>query len=210
MGTISATHLGTDSCQKAAYNDDSKQDSKYMNSFIMENRGLLLLGACVPLGVFSLLWLTEPDSVVDGVSSEEPCQELVDSSQFVPWAIFRGELDDRDSETPPERSQHRTMGAIENRVGSPLEFGSWLSDSRQKLEAADVAEIGYELQWEEFIDSMVPENESIVRAVITEWEQFNIELYRAWTEGQITRQELMDNLLSIEDLQVRLARILHD
>ena len=59
--------------------------------------------------------------------------------------------------------------------------------------------------WEEFIGDMNLSDEPAVRAIITEWHQFNLELIFAQQEGHITIYELAQSILSVDDLQARLA-----
>lgn len=176
-----------------------------MSRFITGNRGFLLLGAFASLGAFSLFWPAEQDSAFEEVAVGESQLERVGSALSVPQATFRETAGKQVVSSPSDRPQRRTIESIADRVESSLEFRPWLSDPRQIPEPAALADTRYELKWEEFIESMGLENEQIIRTVITEWEQFNTEMYRAWSEGQITQLEMVDNRLSIEDLQARLA-----
>ena len=176
-----------------------------MSRLITENRGLLLLGAFASLGALSLFWPAEQDSAFEEVAVGESQREWVGSALSVPQATFREIAGEQVVAPPSDRPRRRTIESIADRVESSLEFRPWLSDPRQKPEPAALAETRYELKWEEFIESIGLENEPIIRAVIAEWEQFNTEIYRAWSEGQITQLEMADNRLSIEDLQARLA-----
>ena len=71
--------------------------------------------------------------------------------------------------------------------------------------AARVAETAYGMFWEEFIENMDLPDEPTVRAIITEWHRFNLELIFAQREGDITFYELAQSVLSLEDLQTRLT-----
>ena len=71
--------------------------------------------------------------------------------------------------------------------------------------AARVAETAYGMFWEEFIENMDLPDEPTVRAIITEWHRFNLELIFAQREGDITFHELARSVLSVEDLQTRLT-----
>ena len=71
--------------------------------------------------------------------------------------------------------------------------------------AARVAETAYGMFWEEFIENMDLPDEPTVRAVITEWHRFNLELIFAQREGDITFHELTRSVLSVKELQTRLT-----
>lgn len=62
--------------------------------------------------------------------------------------------------------------------------------------------------WEEFIGDMNLSDELSVRAIITEWYQFNLELIFAQQEGHISIYGLAQSILSVDDLQARLASYL--
>lgn len=71
--------------------------------------------------------------------------------------------------------------------------------------ATRVAETAYGMFWEEFFENMDLSDEPTVRAIITEWHRFNLELIFAQREGDITFHELARSVLSVEDLQTRLT-----
>ncbi len=171
-----------------------------MIRFSEKNQGLLLLGTIAFLGALSLFWPTEQDLDFEESTSGESRQLQVESEQSAIQLTSREvELSDTD------RQQSQTVESPTTRLEPPSGFRTGLPEFRQPPEPVSIAETAYESKWEEFINSMGLENEPIVRAIIMEWEQFNQEIYRAWRDGDITRLEMAENRLSIEDLQERLA-----
>ncbi|MYA37220.1 MAG: hypothetical protein F4030_00600 [Gammaproteobacteria bacterium] len=163
-----------------------------MDSLISENRGLLLLGVFASLGALSLLRLDQPEpSPFPGIPRETTGAYVDD---VVPYEIGHEEPE------PPPR--HR-MVHIEEAPGPKL---TPLPYSVPALpHPASVAETAYVMFWEEFIGDMDLSDEPSVRSIITEWHQFNLELIFAQQEGHITIYELAQGILSVDDLQARLA-----
>ena len=171
-----------------------------MIRFSAKNRGLLLLGTIVFLGALSLFWPTEQDTDFKESADGESRQVQVESEQSAIQLTSRDvELSDTD------RQQSQTVESPRTRLESPPGFRRSLPESLEMPEPVILAESSYERKWEDVINSMGLENEPIVRAIITEWEQFNFEIYRAWRDGDITPFEMLGNRFSIGDLQERLA-----
>ena len=172
-----------------------------MIHFSVKNRGLLLLGTVAFLGALSLFWPTEQDSDFRESADGEFRQVQVESEQSAT------QLTSREVEpSGTERQQSQTVESPGTRLGPPPGYRTGWSDFlRQAPEPVLLAESSYKRKWEEFINNMGLENEPVVRAIITEWEQFNAEIYYAMTNGDITPFEMLNNFLSIEDLQERLA-----
>ncbi len=171
-----------------------------MIRFSAKNLGFLLLGTVAFLGGLSLFWPTEQDSGFRESADGESRQVQVESEQSATQLTSREvELSDTN------RQQSQTVESSTARLEPPPGFRTRLPEFRQTPEPVLLAEVGYERKWEEFINSLGLENEPIVRAIITEWEQFNSELVRAMDDGDITPSEMLRNKLAIEDLQERLA-----
>ena len=186
-----------------------------MDSLFSKNRGSLLLGVFVSLGALSLLRLDRPDPTIEETFAADSREELIEAAPGPCSGISREtvevHVDDIDADVVPGR-----VGREEPEPPPPYRIldtreapGLGLMPSPYAVPAltapASVAETAYVMFWEEFIGNMNLPDEPAVREIFTEWHQFNLELIFAQQEGDITNYELAQSVLSLEDLQTRLA-----
>lgn len=185
-----------------------------MDSF-SKHRGPLLLGVLVSLGALSLLRHDRPDLAIEETSAKNSYEELFEAVPGRFSGISRETVEvyvdgiDADvvlgstgREKPKPPPPHRILDAREAPVPgwtpSPYAVPTVTAP-------ASVAETAYKVFWKEFIGDMDLKDEPAVRGIITEWHQYNLELIFAQQKGDITNYELAQSVLSLEDLQTRLA-----
>ena len=171
-----------------------------MDSYISENRGLLLLGAFASLGVLFLSWPDRPNSTIEAITVGGSPEELITEANVDDFEdAIHGWAAREDRKLLP-RDRIAEAGETRRLILSPSPYSV-----PAQTASARVAETAYEIFWEEFIENMDLSDEPTVRAIITEWHQFNLELIFAQREGDITFHELSQSVLSVKELHTRLT-----
>lgn len=179
-----------------------------MDSLLLNNRRLLLLGMFASLGAISLVQLFQPGPTIGETTATDSCEELIKAipSPFLDVTHEATEVDvdhvraERQEPEPPPHYRNLDAGEVPGWGLTPLPYEVFI-----QIAPARVAEAAYVVFWEEFIRDMDLLDKSAVRAIITEWHQFNLELIFAQREGDITFHELSQSVLSVGDLQTRLT-----
>lgn len=175
----------------------------------------MLLCVFASLGVLFLSWLGWPNSIIQVTTVSGSREELVEVASN-PLAGFIRETKETNVDDFEVDVNHgwvaredrkllpRVRIAKDRKTRRPTPAPSPYAVSAQTAPAS-VAETAYAVFWEEFIGDMDLPDEPTVRAIITEWHRFNLELIFAQREGDIAFHELARSVLSVEDLQTRLT-----
>lgn len=184
-----------------------------MDSVISKIRGLLLLSVFASLGALFLLRSDRPHPTNVAPAATDSGEELVKAAQE-PFSGFCREtmevrVDDVDVDVLPgkagrgESEQTRQHSIVDAAEVPRAELTLYAVPALTS--PASVAETAYVMFWEEFIGNMNLSDVQVVREIITEWYQSNLELIFAQQEGAIPIHELAQSILTVKDLQARLA-----
>ena len=180
-----------------------------MDSSISKYRRLLLLGIVTSLGAFLLSLPHQPDPTIEGTFARDSREELIKASPEPFAGIYRETTEvyvdvvglyKVGYEEPRPSPRHRILD-----TGQSIGSESTPSPYSVRTHPASIAETAYVMFWKDLIGDMDLPDERAVRTIITEWHQFNLELIFAEQEGDLTIFELVQGILSVEDLQARLA-----
>ena len=116
-----------------------------------------------------------------------------------------GEIDQGSLDTIMADHFERVVSTIESSFSSDQEFLPNNVLMHSLPSAAEAAELRYVDKWQEVIGKMELSDQRAVKDIITEWEQFNMEIGRQLGAGEISSQDYADSKLTIEELQDRLS-----